>query len=144
MIEKNKKIDINLLIQKAKGLCVLYVEDEKALRDKLILFLQKIFDHVDFAANGEEALKMYLNNKYDIVITDIHMPIMDGLELIRNIHKHDKNQEIIINSAYSESDNIGIDINRDFENNFISYIDKPIDLKQILKVLNSSIEHLKS
>jgi CheY-like chemotaxis protein len=78
-MQSENSINIHELIEKAKGISILYAEDEKELREKTAIFLNKIFTDVDVAADGKEALDKYLLRNYDIVITDIQMPNMNGL-----------------------------------------------------------------
>lgn len=132
--------NMNELISKAKDMSILYVEDEKLLRDSTAAFLKKIFIDVDTAQDGSEALDMYMKNKYDIVITDIFMPNMSGLELIKHIRKQNEKQEIIIASAYTElsylieSIKLGV----------TGYLIKPLNIENILKVLAQSLEKIQA
>jgi len=68
----------------------------------MTIFLNKIFTKLDAVENGEEGLKKYTQNHYDIVITDIQMPKMDGLEMISRIKELHEKQEIIVVSAYND------------------------------------------
>lgn len=129
---------INKIKEKAESFSILYVEDERQLREQMSAFLGKIFQHVDMAVNGKEGLEKYLKNSYDIVITDIQMPKMNGLELIQNIRKNNPEQEIIVISAYAESEYLMQAI----KSGVTGYIIKPIDFEQILKVLQQSIDKL--
>ncbi len=139
-MENNKTKNINELIKKAKGISILYAEDEKNLREKTASFLKKIFTRVDAVVNGKEALNKYMNNKYDIVITDIQMPNMGGLELISNIRKLNEQQEIIINSAFTETE-----FTREAAKyNVTNYIRKPIELNEIVKILSDYIDKIKT
>ncbi len=65
-MENNIPKEIESLKSKADGLSILYVEDEKDLRDRIASLFNKIFANVDVAADGKEGLDKYLNNKYDI------------------------------------------------------------------------------
>jgi YesN/AraC family two-component response regulator len=87
----------------ASEMSILVVEDEIEIQTYLIRFLSRLFGLVDSANNGDEALKKYRQNKYDIVITDIKMPQMDGLKLIGEIRNINKHQPIIVSSAHNES-----------------------------------------
>ena len=112
-------------------LSVLYVEDEETLRDSVKKYLDKLFFKVDAAKDGEEGLSKFLEDKYDLVITDINMPKMSGLEMASTIKEGSPEQPILITSAHSDTDKfvnsiqIGID----------GYIIKPIDYKQMISIL---------
>ena len=135
-MKNNTKVTIELLKEKAKKMSVLYVEDEELLRNKTGAMFSKLFQNVDLAVDGKEGLDKYLHNKYDIVITDISMPNMNGLELINNIRKNDFHQEIIIMSAYTESEYT----NQINTANVTGYIYKPVEINQMLEILNNSID----
>jgi len=113
---------------------VLYVEDDENIRIEVKRYLEKIFSIVDSAQNGKIGLEKYKKSHYDIVISDISMPVMNGLDMSREIRSLDESQEIIIISAYSSSEyfiesiNIGVS----------GYIIKPIDYNQMKKALYSS------
>ena len=112
----------------SSSLNVLYVEDEEILRENMQNTFVKLFANTYVAKNGQEAFEIFKKEKIDIVVTDINMPIMGGIELIQQIHKHPENESsIMVLSAHDESRllikliNLGI-------NNFVN---KPVD-KQIL------------
>ncbi len=132
------KTEIESLRKKAADFSILYVEDEPELREKIAAFLRKIFTRVEIAADGAEGLERYLHGPYDIVITDILMPRMNGLEMIRNIRKADEKQEIIIVSAYTDPEYLTESIQLEVT----GYIIKPIVFEQILRVLERSLEKL--
>ena len=129
---------VQLLKEKAKDLSVLYVEDEKLLREKTTVFLNKIFTHVSVAADGKEGLDKYNKNKYDIIITDILMPKMNGLEFVSSIRKYDEKQEIIITSAYTDlmylTESIKLGVR--------AYLIKPLNFEDILKTLEHSVNKI--
>ncbi len=132
------KKKVESLKEKGKDFSILYVEDETSLREKATIFLRKIFDHVDAAGDGEEGLAMYLQHHYDIVLTDIIMPKMDGLELIQNIRNYNEKQEIIILSADTSSQIMSECI----QFGVTGYLIKPIDFSQVITVLELSIDKL--
>lgn len=132
---KNK---IASLKEKAGHFSILYVEDEQILREGITSFFQKIFTNIDIATNGEEGLEKYIQNQHDIVITDIQMPKMDGLQMIREIRAINEKQEIIVISAYTDSEYFTHSI----QLGVTGYIIKPIDFSQILKVIEQSVEKL--
>jgi putative nucleotidyltransferase with HDIG domain len=114
-----------------KDLSVLYVEDDVALRSSVTLYLKKFFSKVTVASNGSQGLQSYQEHPYDIIITDIEMPYMNGIEMIKEIKRITSDQEVIIISAYSQSsyflDAIRLGVN--------DYIIKPINHIQMNHVL---------
>ncbi len=126
--------DIKELRELAGDLTLLYVEDEVELRTAVVGYLRKIFDRVDIAEDGQSGLKKFQEHQYDIVITDILMPYMNGLEMAAEIKQIDPEQEIVIASAYSEPiyflDAIRLGIS--------GYIIKPIDYEQMNMTLYKS------
>ena len=119
---------------------VLYVEDDREIAKTLITYLSKLFKEVVYAQNGEEGLELYKHYNYDIIITDIMMPKMNGLEMSNEIKKINPNQNIIVVSAYAEIENfvesikIGID----------GYIIKPINYIDMNNTLFKTVSKIKA
>ncbi len=88
----------------AKDMSVLYVEDERAIREETAEFLKKFFLSVDIAKNGKEGVELFKRHRQDIVITDIVMPIMEGQDMMAVIREIEPEVPIIIVSAYDFSD----------------------------------------
>jgi signal transduction histidine kinase len=130
------------LLEKTKDLHILYIEDNKEVRESTLDLLKVFFSDITTAANGEEGLKYYMeyykkhNACYDIVLTDIHMPKMDGIEMIRHIKKIYDRQNIIIFSAHNKSDYLVKLIDLEV-NNFIL---KPVTLEQFQKVVSNVVD----
>lgn len=128
-------ININEAVEHTKELSILFVEDHEELRISTTNMLQKLFKDVDVSPNGQEALKQYnyyysTNSKnYDIVLSDIRMPLMNGIELTREIYKVNPEQSIIILSAYDETQYLLELINLGIE----QFIKKPINYDELLK-----------
>jgi len=120
---------IKELASKTKQFRVLYVEDEEIVRNQMIMILSMLFKEVDSASDGEEGLEKYKTNpnKYDLIITDITMPKMNGLELSQKAKEINLSQKIVVISAHREDEflskikEIGID----------GVIFKPIELNNI-------------
>lgn len=99
----------------AKELNILLAEDEESVyaveRDMLSMFFKKI----DHAKNGQIALEMYKNHKYDLVLSDVNMPAMNGVDLVRAIKDLNKDQVVVMVSAQNDAEtlfeliNIGVD-----------------------------------
>jgi EAL domain-containing protein (putative c-di-GMP-specific phosphodiesterase class I)/DNA-binding NarL/FixJ family response regulator len=123
----------------AKSLKVLYVEDEEYAREAGELLLKRFFKKVDTAKNGEEGLKKFNKNSYDIVITDLTMPKMDGITFIKAIKDLIHQQEIVVLTAHNDKEYILEAINLHVS----GYILKPIDSKQLFSVLEKVFNNLK-
>jgi len=78
---------------------VLYVEDENGVREETLLFLNRIFDNIDTAKNGEEGLDLFQKGNYDLIITDLKMPKMNGRDMLDAIHKLDKDMTAMVMTA---------------------------------------------
>ncbi|ECL1830030.1 TPA: response regulator transcription factor [Campylobacter jejuni] len=118
--------------QECKELIILVVEDEIKTRESMINILSERFSKVIGAQNGDEGLKKFKKFKPDLVITDIAMPIMDGLDMAREIKEISDDVPIVVLSAYSEKERLlrSIDIGID------KYLIKPVDIEELFKVLD--------
>lgn len=86
---------------------ILIVEDEKLFSQLLCDALSDLeATAVDLAANGQEALEKILQTEYDLIITDIQMPFMNGRDLLKNIRSQDQNVGILVLTAFPEVDYI--------------------------------------
>jgi len=81
---------------------ILIVEDESALRKALAKGFQKSGYTIDTAEDGEEALEFYFSNQYNLVILDLNLPKLDGLDVLREIRKENKEIPVLILSARNE------------------------------------------
>jgi len=106
---------------------VLFVEDEDLLRAIYERILDKFISRLYVASNGKEGLEMYHQHKPDLIITDIMMPVMDGLEMVEKIRENDNNIRLVILSAYGEAeyfmDAIKIGVN--------SFLLKPVETEKL-------------
>jgi len=81
---------------------ILYVEDDEIIRSQTNEFLSKFFGRVELAFDGEEGLEKFRNGTYELVISDISMPKMSGIDMITEIKAIKPDQIIIVTSAYNE------------------------------------------
>jgi DNA-binding response OmpR family regulator len=122
-----------------KGFSILFVEDDDDVRENTAEILKRFFKHVQTSTNGECALEKYIeyyenNSKYyDIILSDIQMPILDGVELTKHIYSINESQVIIILSAFDESEYLISLINLGIE----QFIKKPIDYQELLRAFQS-------
>lgn len=118
---------------------ILIVEDCKLIKDKLYEFLSKFFMEIDTAPNGLEGLEKFNNKKYDIVLTDINMPKLDGNLFVQKLTKLDKKVQIIVISAFGHDENL-ITFNKYGVTDFLQ---KPIDNLKLVDSLLKAIENIK-
>jgi len=114
-----------------KTFTILYVEDETALREDVYQNISPFVKEVITASDGIEGLELYMGNrnKFDLIITDILMPKMNGLEMVDEIRKIDSEIPIIYTTAFNDSEYM----KKTIEQSIISYILKPIDIELLFK-----------
>lgn len=135
--------NLEKLRQLTKDLVVLYVEDDSILREKTSQMFSNLFKNIDTAEDGKKGWEKYQeyhkNNEkyYDLVITDIKMPIMDGVALSKKTLQLHKEQIIVITSAHDESkyliELININVNK--------FIIKPFNLNTITSLFLDIFEN---
>jgi len=120
------------------SLNILYVEDDLAIREQINALLKRIFINVDLAGNGEEAFEMYEKKSYDLVLTDIEMPKMNGIILSKKIIAKNPQQRILIISAHENIDQLIdlIDIGID------GLILKPVDIGKFIQKINYKVKEI--
>lgn len=115
----------------SQQLSILYVEDNDKLREETAEIFKLLFAKVDLACNGEEGIEKYNHEKYDIVITDINMPRINGIEMISQMREINPEQKVIAISAHDESE-ILISMMRRGVNTFLL---KPINFDEMLSII---------
>lgn len=112
-------------------LTVLFVDDEEGIREPFEALLGMWCKKAYSAANGKEGLEAYKKYKPDVIVTDIKMPVMSGLEMIGEIKKLNPDFPIIITTAFQESELLleAIELQVD------GYIVKPIPKKELKNAL---------
>jgi len=130
-------IDYKTVYKETQKLSILLVEDFQPLREEMHMLFEDLFSVVISAKDGKEALSLYVESyekgkPFDLVMSDIQMPNMDGVELSKQIRAHNESQPIIILSAYSETKylleliNIGIS----------KFLTKPIQHDELFDILH--------
>ena len=118
-----------------KNLKILYIDDEKAIRENAVEYLNFYCDYVYSAKDGFDGLEVYEKIKPDIIITDIKMPKLNGIEMVKKIRENDKTTKIIIATAFLETSYLLQAI----ELGLVKYLIKPITADKILPVLKECI-----
>lgn len=118
---------------------ILYVEDEKNVQDELAEVIESFCETLYRADDGFQGLDLYNKHNPDIVITDIRMPVMDGIRMCNEIRKTDPDARIIFTTAFSDIDYFQEAIELQVD----GYILKPINLDALEKKLLSTIASIK-
>lgn len=126
------KYDVHVL----KNLTVLVAEDDITVLNEMAEMLLVFFKEVLLASNGEEAFSLYKMKKPDIILSDIRMPVSDGISFAKQIRAVDLTTPIVLISSYSEKPlllnalNSGVD----------GYILKPFELEEVLQGIMKSLK----
>lgn len=120
------------------GLTVLYVEDDEDAREQVAHFLRKKFGNVLSASNGREAMQYFDECCPDMVISDIMMPEMDGLELSEIVKRRNPTTPVILTTAFNDAAYLLQAIDMGIDN----YVLKPIDLNKLYAAMLKSADLL--
>jgi Response regulator containing CheY-like receiver, AAA-type ATPase, and DNA-binding domains len=117
---------------------ILVVEDEASVRENLAELLTEKNYEVKEAANGKEALDILKKATVDLIITDLMMPIMDGMEFLNNIKSLEESKTIpvIVLSAKSENTILQFCV----QNLIVEYISKPYDASLLYNAVAKNLE----
>jgi len=118
---------------------ILFVEDEPEVRFELKRFLQRYSSNVLIASNGEEGMELFKKNTPDIVISDIKMPKMNGIDMAKKMKQLSPEQTIIFTTAHSDNNYFLEAIEMQVD----GYILKPVDLgllKKKIYEINKNME----
>ncbi len=131
-------MDMKSITQSCKELKLLYVEDEDDIREATAELLNNFFTTIVTAVDGQDGLNKYNQNDFDIIISDINMPNLSGVEMANAIREKDKDISILFLTAHNESSCLfdGIRIGVD------GYILKPVDLDQLVATLAKAVEKI--
>jgi DNA-binding response OmpR family regulator len=122
---------------------VLLCEDETDAREILSFYLNTIFEEVTVAKDGKEGLNIYEDNlkkgkEFDLILTDIKMPNMDGMSMLENIYTLNQNQKFIIVSAYKDEEKLLKSISL----KVLGYFVKPLNVDNVMEMLRQAKEEV--
>ena len=117
-------MDLNCL----KDCVILYVEDEHSIQNQTKMILDDFVKEVRVASDGEKGLKMALEGDIDIIVTDIMMPHMNGIDMIKALKVENKNIPVIITTAFTETEYLMEAIKLKVD----GFITKPINIKDLI------------
>ncbi len=124
---------------KISDISILLAEDEKQLLNSMVEYLELFFENVYTAEDGISAYEIYKKEKPDIIVSDIHMPRLDGLSMIEKIRKNDLKTKIIITTAHSDNEKLLQAI----ELHLVKYLIKPVQSDKLKELLLSLVEELR-
>jgi len=119
---------------------ILVVDDEEGARELFSTILTDEGYEVTLANNGEEALALFKNTPFNLVITDIKMPVMDGLQLLQEIRKIGSKTDVIMVTAYGEVESYL----KAMSLGAAEYINKPIRIKELKRIVHKVLTQLKA
>lgn len=124
-----------MLFEKLKDINLLYVEDDEDSLNATSIILEDYVKHLFCARDGEEALAVLEEQEIDLIITDILMPKLNGIELIRNLRKQSQQIPVIITTAHTETQYLLDAIHLKVD----GYLLKPIVIDDLFAVLEKTI-----
>jgi len=119
-----------------KDLDILYVEDEAGVRKRVVNTLEYYFKNVYEASSGQEGLDLFYENQPDIILCDIEMPVMDGIEMIKKIRQEDTLVPIILLTAYNSEEYLMKLINLHIQH----FLLKPINAQNLEEALENALK----
>ena len=129
-----------MIKKKYKNIKILYVEDDEVARENGIEYLENFFEIIYDASDAIKALQLYEKYKPDIIITDIQMPKLNGLEFVKRIRQKDKKTQIIIITAFSDKHYLL----KAIELQLVKYLVKPVREKEFEEALSLCINSLEN
>ncbi|HQJ47428.1 MAG TPA: response regulator, partial [Ignavibacteriaceae bacterium] len=115
---------------------ILIVDDEKIVRESLYHWFEEDNYEVDTAEDGETALQKYEKGKYDILLVDMKMPGMSGLDLLTKVKEIDKDALVILITAFASVPTAITAL----KNGAFDYITKPVDPDELAHIVNKALE----
>ena len=115
---------------------ILVAEDDNALRHLVCEFLKKISTEVIGVADGAEALKVISTGRVDVILSDIQMPAMDGLTLLREVRKRGLETPFVLLSGHADKENVF----RALQLGAVGFLEKPFQKKSLLEVMTNALE----
>ncbi|APW66717.1 transcriptional regulator [Poseidonibacter parvus] len=130
-----KQLDFNNIL---KNLNILYIEDEDNIRENVSKTLRLICKEVFEVSNISEAIKESIDNRIDIIISDINLGVDNGLDFIEELRKTDKNIPVILISAYTDTKYLL----KATKLKLVDYLTKPIDFKMLKNALTNCVHDI--
>lgn len=117
---------------------ILVVDDEKSIRNTLQEILEYENHKVELATNGPEGIELFEKNEFDVVLCDIKMPEMDGIEVLERILEKSNDVPVIMISGHGNIDTAVEAIKK----GAYDFIEKPLDLNRLLVTIRNAMERI--
>lgn len=118
-----------------KQASILFVEDEPFLRESMGAWLEQKTARVFCAEHGEVALKILVENKIDLLVSDVRMPVMDGIALVKRVYEAAKYRPgVILITGFSD-----LTLREAYAMGVDAVVEKPIDREELLHALHHSL-----
>ncbi|KJU85395.1 response regulator receiver modulated diguanylate cyclase [Candidatus Magnetobacterium bavaricum] len=114
-----------------KSITLLYVEDDKEINKQLSLFLRRRVNMLFSAFDGQEGLELFKIQSPDVVVTDIRMPNMDGIQMAKHIKEIRRNAKIIVTTAFNDEEYFIQAIDAQID----SFLKKPVDPRKLVETI---------
>jgi len=116
-----------------KKISILVVEDDEMARELIVSGLKPYCELVVGASNGQEGVEKFKKQGFDIVMSDIHMPVLNGFEMMNEIKRLKPHQKFIVFTSYDNDENLI----KSMEQGATLFLKKPIDIKELRSMLIS-------
>ncbi len=117
---------------------ILIVDDEYVIRESLSDFFSFVLSiDVQVAENGQEAWEIFQDKNFDLILTDIDMPEMNGIELVKKINQLNPHQNVIMMSGRDHSDEVNLLLKQGIVNGFLAKPFNLVDLKNYLTSMSA-------
>ena len=116
-----------------KKVSILVAEDDEMARELIITGLKSYCGQVVGAKDGQDGLEKFKKQGFDIVMSDIHMPVLNGFEMMNEIKKLKPHQKFIVFTSYDSDENLI----KSYEQGATLFLKKPIDIKDLRSMLIS-------
>ena len=121
------------------NLKLLYVEDDALARESTLKLLENFFPDITIAVDGQDGLDTFKKSSFDLILTDINMPNLSGLEMLERIRETNTSVPVLVLSAHNDSEHFLKAIEYDID----GYILKPLIYDQLFKVLFKIVDKIK-
>jgi len=117
-----------------KSLRILYIEDDASIRTTITKVLRYFSDAIFAVESAEEAIKSYMHFQPDIIICDINLPGMNGIEFVKWVRQFDEKSQIFLLTAYTDKEYLLEAVKL----SLVDYLTKPIDFTMLEKTLKNA------